>query len=279
MRNLISLLGVVMALFGAGVGNTVRAAAPLEPVPPQPPTPVPAQVVSVGESVLFTLTEHDWYQTFELTAPSDGTLLVSIDDLSGGIGIFIDGIYPPYNGFATHEVVAGQTYLIEIAFLYWELLGVPDTPVVLTTSLSLVPLILPPRCLTIQPRSDWVCVTGGNWVPPDHAAAEGAFTFPQPGLPVPMPPISPPSLQDGASGCPSIRPGPDWVCLAAGIWVRPDHPLALPPATAIPLPTPPTPPAGCTTPDPFAAIPGMIGVCIGNNTWVPLGHPLAGGGG
>jgi hypothetical protein len=22
-----------------------------------------------------------------------------------------------------------------------------------------------------------------------------------------------------------------------------------------------------------------IGVCIGNNTWVPLGHPLAGGGG
>ena len=35
MRNLVSLLGVVVAIFGAGVGNTVRAAAPLAPAAPQ----------------------------------------------------------------------------------------------------------------------------------------------------------------------------------------------------------------------------------------------------
>ena len=37
------------------------------------------------------------------------------------------------------------------------------------------------------------------------------------------------------------------------------------------------PPTGCATPDPFAGIPGLLGVCV-NGGWVPSGHPLAGGG-
>ena len=314
MRNLVSVLGVLMALFGAGVGNTVRAAGPLEPVAPQstsgncptlqpapgwvcvggawlppiepiapqPPIPIPPQLISVGELVMFTLTEQDSYQTFELTAPSDGTLLVSVDDRSSGIGIFINGEYPLYSGFATHDVVAGETILIEVWLtLAWDAFGLPDTPVVLTTSLSAVPLILPPRCLTFKPGPDWVCVGGGDWVPPDHAAAAGAFTFPQPALVPPVAPAQPAPQGGGATGCPSVSPGPDWVCVAGGNWVRPDHPLAVStPAISPPpsLPAPPTPPTGCTTPDPFAGIPGMRGVCIGNNNWVPVGHPLAGGG-
>ena len=45
-----------------------------------------------------------------------------------------------------------------------------------------------------------------------------------------------------------------------------------------PPPTTPPPANTCTTPDPFTGIPGLIGVCV-NGGWVPIGHPLAGGGG
>ena len=43
-------------------------------------------------------------------------------------------------------------------------------------------------------------------------------------------------------------------------------------ATRTPLP--PVPPTGCPGPDPFAGIPGLMGVCV-NGGWVPIGHPLA----
>ena len=95
----------------------------------------------------------------------------------------------------------------------------------------------------------------------------------------PLEPAAPQSTSGGATGCPTIRPGLDWVCVT-GNWLPSDHPDALSaPASPTPQPAPALAPTGCTTPDPFAGIPGMIGVCIGINTWVPLGHPLAGGGG
>ena len=308
MRNLVSLLGVLVLVLTAGGGHTLRAA-PLEPAapqspsedatscasappasgwrcvngawlpplePPAPPPPIPTEVISADEEVMFTLTNDDWYRTFELTAPSDGTLIVSLSGALDGIGVFINGNPNFYDDFATHEVVAGETYLIEVAILVWEFMG--SASVALTTSISSVPLVLPPLCLTVQPGPDWVCATGGNWVPPGHPDAEGVVTVPQPAPPTIVPQPAAPS--GGAIACPTIRPGPDWVCVTGGNWVQPGHPLTLSaPASPTPSSPPPAPTTGCTTPDPFAGIPGMVGVCIGNNTWVPVGHPLAGGGG
>jgi parallel beta-helix repeat protein len=72
--------------------------------------------------------------------------------------------------------------------------------------------------------------------------------------------------------CTTPQPASDWVCVQGG-WVPPGHPLA------VDAPDPgdgaPPAPGGCTTPDPFAGIPGLSGVCI-NGGWVPSGHPLTG---
>ena len=52
--------------------------------------------------------------------------------------------------------------------------------------------------------------------------------------------------------------------------------MTAPPIASPPPPAPPIPPAtpACTTPDPFAGIPGLYGVCVGI-MWVPIGHPQA----
>ncbi len=64
-------------------------------------------------------------------------------------------------------------------------------------------------------------------------------------------------------------PGPDWVCVAGGNWVQPDHPLAL----LNPLPPPPTTPTSgnsCVPP-----MPGPTWVCVAGGNWVQPDHPLA----
>jgi glucose/arabinose dehydrogenase len=124
-------------------------------------------------------------------------------------------------------------------------------------------------CTTPPPVTGWVCVSGG-WVPPDHPLATG----PSGGSTSTPPPLPPPP----PTGCTTSQPSTDWVCVNGG-WVPPDHPLA---ATAPPPDnsggsTPPAESGGCTTPDPFAAIPGLTGVCI-NGGWVPSTHPLVTGG-
>ena len=125
-------------------------------------------------------------------------------------------------------------------------------------------------CPSIQPAPSWLCVDGG-WVPPDHPRTAGAGTPPQP------PPPPPGGTNGSGTTCTSLQPAASWVCVNGG-WLPPDHPLA---AGAAPPPPPPPPNGGstgaCTTPDPFAAIPGLTGVCVGGG-WVPSGHPLAGGG-
>jgi hypothetical protein len=325
MRNLVSLLGVLVLVSSTGGGNTLRAAAPHEPAAPQstsgdatgclipppapdwrcvsgiwipplePATPPPSpstitpQMISVGQEVTGNL--HTGYfhthgvvfppveeLVYELTAPSDGTLIVQLSwDTDGGhISLQLEdeafSSWPPT--FGTLPVAAGQTYRVALSICCsWDLV---DVSFVMTTSIISGPVLLPPQCSMFSPVSDWICV-GEAWVPPGHPAAEGVVTFPQLAPLILIPPPPPPT--GGATGCPTIRPGPDWVCVT-GNWLPSDHPDALSaPANPTPQPPPPLAPTGCSTPDPFAGIPGMIGVCIGNNTWVPLGHPLARGGG
>ena len=99
---------------------------------------------------------------------------------------------------------------------------------------------------------------GGVWVLRDHPNAAGAGLGGAPG--------------DGGSGCPSIQPASDWVCVNGG-WVPPDHPLAAG-GSGSGTPPPPPPPSGgatCTIPQP-----GSNWVCV-NGGWVPPDHPLAAG--
>lgn len=274
MRNALSWVGVLVLVFSAS-GNALRAAA-REPAAPQLPTSTP-QLISVGEvvtGVLHATTCGDGTcipaveeMLFELTAPSDGTLIVELDwNLNdGSIALQVeDGVlhyWPTTVG--TLPVTAGGTYQVLVYTNPWALFEIPFA---LTTSITSGPVVLPPSCSMAPPVSGWICI-GEGWVPPDHPLAH---------LGVPAP--SPPSGPGGASGCPTIQPAPNWVCVSPN-WVPPDHPAAL---SAPPTPTPPAAPVapgGCTTPDPFAGIPGLVGVCLGENTWVPMSHPLARGGG
>lgn len=132
-------------------------------------------------------------------------------------------------------------------------------------------------CTTTAPAPGWVCVNGG-WVPPGHPLA---LTAPPPTTPTtPPPPPTPPIggvIIIPPVPCTTVQPAPTWVCVNGG-WLPPNHPLIGSAPTTPTLPAPPPPPPGvCTTPDPFAGIPGLMGVCVGGG-WVPVGHPLAGGG-
>jgi hypothetical protein len=278
MRKLMPWIGLLLLMFSGG-GTTVRGEALPDSAAPLPePAPVVPQVISVGEQVTGTLHPTTCSATgcipgvfdmlFELTAPSDGTLIVELDwNLDyGSLGLEVEnGVvhYWPIT-VGTLPVTAGQTYRIWVYTNSWDLYG--EIPFVLTTSITSGPLDLPPFCSMAPPARDWICI-GEGWVPPDHPLAEGSAA-------------PPPPPSGDAAGCLSIKPASDWVCVNGG-WVPSDHPLALSsPASPTPLPPPPAPPpTGCTTPDPFAGIPGLIGVCIVNNGWVPIGHPLAAGGG
>ena len=249
-------------------GVWVPPSSPPTPTPTPPPPPV--RVITVGEEITGTLTSQVAEMLFELTAPSDGTLVV---ELSGAY-LQLEGVYwqpmwrPPniYSTIATLQVAAGQTYHLSVwtyfsyYYYYYE-----EAPFVLRTSLASGPVTIPPGCETDPPVSGWICISGGGWVPPDHPLA---LT----GSPSPPPPPAPPP--PGPVGCSSIQPVATWVCVNGG-WLPPDHPLAQSGSNNPPPPAPPpVPPPGCTTPDPFVGIPGLVGVCVDGN-WVPSGHPQA----
>jgi hypothetical protein len=315
MRSLVSLLALLVLMSsGAGV-NTLRAAAALEPAAPQstsgdatscptippasdwvcvsgnwvpPDQPEPAapqsttptpQVIGVGEEVTGTLHTGTFVTVagvfppveelvYDLIAPSDGTLIVQLswDPFGGRIDLQLEDVgfssWPPT--FGTLPVAAGQTYRLTLSICCpWDLV---EVSFVMTTSITSGPVVLPPQCSMAPPVSDWICI-GEGWVPPGHPLAEDGAAAP-----------APPPPSGGATGCPTIQPASNWVCISPD-WVPPDHPAALSAPAPLTPPAPPLAPTGCTTPDPFAGIPGLVGVCIGNNTWVPLGHPLANGGG
>ncbi len=260
---------------------------PPPPTTPAPPAPAPpAHVINVGETVSGLLSS-DWFDStgfhpgvfeivYELTAPTDGFLTAELDydyRTSSGASLQLEHVSGswPTPSIATLQVVAGGTYRILVSSNSWDLIFVSF---VLATSISPeapVPVI---SCTTPWPALDWICINGG-WVPPGHPLAQGGATPQAP--PAPAPPVA------GPQGCPTAQPASTWVCVN-GDWLPPDHPLALS-APPSPIPAPPTtplPPApagACTTPDPFIGIPGLVGVCLDGNIWVPIGHPLARGGG
>ena len=214
----------IPGLVGVCTGNNAWVPQPTTAPPPSPPMVVP-RVISVGDDVMFTLDLNDPWMYLELTAPSDGLLIVRVSTDSDALVVIqlgIDGTY--YYDAAMLDVVAGQTYLIEVGIANrWDYGLPPFVSFVMTSSINSGPVVSVPQCQTAPPAPDWVCVNAG--------------------------------------------------------WVPVDHPLALSaPASPTPSSPPPAPATGCTTPDPFAGIPGLVGVCVGNG-WVPLSHPLAGGGG
>jgi hypothetical protein len=271
MRNLLSSL-CFLILVGDGSALVALQSTWLD-------TP---QVISVGEVATGTFQPQivSWAGTvspgvydmfFELTAPSEGTLIVHLDWDPNLGGVFLQledevfDYWPPIVG--SLQVTAGRTYRVRVGYGGWDLIDF--LPFVLTTSLQPGQVVVPAGCIDPPPGFNWVCVDGG-WVPPDHPLA--ALNPPS----APVPPPESPAPPTEPVGCPTVQPGPSWVCVNGG-WLPPDHPLA---ASAPPSSAPPAPQStgGCTTPDPFAGIAGLVGVCV-NGGWVPLGHPLAGGGG
>lgn len=82
---------------------------------------------------------------------------------------------------------------------------------------------IPTSCSTPDPfaaMGGGTCAYGG-WLPP------GMFVPVGPGTPAPATPAPPPLpvVQPSPAGCPSVRPGIDWVCRGNG-WLPPDHPAA-----------------------------------------------------
>ena len=84
MRQLVAVLCLLVLASACSGGNTLPAApspvpSPANPPPLPPPQSLTAQrVISVGEKVTDTLTFHGAEKFFELTAPSDGTLVVRL---------------------------------------------------------------------------------------------------------------------------------------------------------------------------------------------------------
>ena len=174
--------------------------------PPPPPT---ARVISVGEEVTGTLQPccawgpAVFEMLFDLTAPSDGTLIVH---LSNSVSLELEGAdyWPwwkspsPLFDVATLQVTAGQTYRLWVYYGGWDLYE--QLPFVLTTSIESGPVPEPPGCEFAPPVSNWVCVDGGGWVPPDHPLALGNPPSSPPPPPAPeMPPVV------GSVGCLSVR--------------------------------------------------------------------------
>jgi len=123
-----------------------------------------------------------------------------------------------------------------------------------------VPVTPPPAssCATPDPfvaLGGGTCYNGG-WLPPGISA---------PAPPSATPPSSPPPSPDASCA----RPDP-FVALGGGTcsnggWFPPGVLApATPPASA---PAPPT--GACSTPDPFATIPGLVGLCV-NGGWIPI---------
>lgn len=277
MRNLAALLCFVTLVLGANGGDRLLASsAVLRPAgaAETAASTSAAQVISVGEQVTGLVGAVPEL-AFEVTAPSDGTLVI---ELTGDVYLQFEDVYllPMWRSPSVRftagalQVAAGQTYLIWVGTLFgpWDSYG--DSPFVLTTSLASGPVTLPAGCEIPPPGGDWICV-GGGWVPADHplAITDSPSSFPNEPPTAPPPPFLP-----GPVGCSGVQPAATWLCVNAG-WVPPDHPLAQSAPANSTQPAPPSaPPPECTTPDPFRGIPGLVGVCLGGG-WVPVGHPLA----
>src|SRR2546425_261270 len=83
MRQLVALLCLLVLASACAGGDTLPAGPSPVPSPAHPSAPPPQsstapQLISVGEEVKGTLTLHCSEKLFELTAPSDGTLVAHL---------------------------------------------------------------------------------------------------------------------------------------------------------------------------------------------------------
>jgi hypothetical protein len=118
---------------------------PPSPTGPPPPTSTSAlRVIRVGEEVTGTLTRNGADMRFELTAPSDGTLVahLSWDKRQGTLDLHLEEtlFFPSPPAFSsivgTMPVVAGRSYRLTVAdFAAWDYGGL-FLPFVLTTSIQ-----------------------------------------------------------------------------------------------------------------------------------------------
>jgi hypothetical protein len=141
MFKLGALLGFLLLAFACGGGDTLPSA-PSTVLLPTPTTP--GRVISVGEQVSGTLTAHGTSMLFDLTAPSDGTLVVRLnwDPQQGSLELHLGDrvLYavPPAQSLIVGRlrVTAGRTYRLRVAdFAAWDYDDL-FLPFVLTTSIE-----------------------------------------------------------------------------------------------------------------------------------------------
>jgi hypothetical protein len=147
MRQLGALLCLLILASACGGGGTLPAApSPVTSPNPTIPSPAPAapQVISVGKEVKDSLTSHGTDRLFELTAPSDGTLVVRVgwDPRQGRLQLEIAdrqfANFPDNSSPIVGElsVVAGGKYRVRIADgAAWDYDNL-FLPFVLTTSME-----------------------------------------------------------------------------------------------------------------------------------------------
>ena len=234
------------------------------PPPPSPPPPPTLQMISAGEEVTGTVSTLASEMLFELTVPSDGTLIVELS----GADLILEGVYRQpmwrprriYSTVATLPVTAGQTYHLSVSagfgFYYY---FYEEATFVLKTSLVPGTVTAPPACETDPPPGDWVCIVPG-WVPAGHPLDPGTAPPPS-GTP---PPPAPPPPSQCATPDPFVSLGGGTCC--SGGWRPPGMACdGAPP----PPPPPPPGPSTCTTPDPFVSLGG--GTCCPGGGWRPPG--------
>ena len=182
IRNLKTLLSVLALISTGGGGSTLLGApstdaSPLVSLPHQAPgaTSAAPQVIGLGEEVTGTISPAVFDLStgtlspavdelfFELTAPSDGTLIVHLawDPGLDLLGLQLEDVafnyWPPTLG--TLQVAAGQTYRLSVWANPWGLSS--PVPFVLTTSILPGLVALPRGCETSPPVPDWICIDGG----------------------------------------------------------------------------------------------------------------------
>jgi len=145
MRNLCATLGLLGLTFGCGGGHDSPPApltAPTLSGLPSPPTTTSAQVIAVGEEVKDTLTFNGDIRFYELTSPSDGTLVTSLswDPSQGRLQLDLDdrifANFPDNRSPLLGElaVTVGRTYRVTVADgAPWDYGGL-RLPFTLTTS-------------------------------------------------------------------------------------------------------------------------------------------------
>jgi hypothetical protein len=125
MRTIAVLLGAALVAPGCDHdGRSIRPpAAPTTITAPPPPPPVESRrgkPIGFGERVVGTLTHHGDEELFEVTAPADGLLVVSVtfDATAGRIELGLSEKAFASNGGRVDgrlQVVAGLRYVISVA--------------------------------------------------------------------------------------------------------------------------------------------------------------------